>query len=393
MQMCAHETFMDCPYYEELQYAGDARLEMLTGYVMALDARLARKGIRLFDASRLPGGLTASRYPSRQLQIIAPFSLWWVAMVVDYAFWRDDPTTVQALMPGVRATLEAFERYRTPDGLIRAPEGWNFIDWAPEWSADAGAPPGATASVSGVLNWQLVYVQILAANLEEQLGEPELAARLRRRARQTAQGLKVFWDEGRGLYADDLGHTSFSEHTQSLAILSGLLPDTHRAHVAAGLIGDSGLVRATIFYMHYLFEAYRKLGRGDALLERMQLWFDLPEHGLRTPVEMPEPTRSDCHAWGSHPLFHERATILGVRPAGLGFRSVEIAPLLGTLTWAHGSLPHPRGTIEIDLRRDGDTLHAQITLPDGVEGTLHWQGQAVEVGAGRSAVVVTLCSG
>ena len=120
----------------------------------------------------------------------------------------------------------------------------------------------------------------------------------------------------------------------------------------------------------------------------MQLWFELPGQGLRTPVEMPEPTRSDCHAWGSHPLFHYRATILGVRPAGLGFQRVTIAPLLGPLTWAHGSLPHPRGAIKVDLRRDGDMLHAEITLPDGVEGTLHWQGREIRVEPGRSTLSI-----
>jgi len=29
LQMCAHETFMDCPYYEQLMFAGDTRLEVV----------------------------------------------------------------------------------------------------------------------------------------------------------------------------------------------------------------------------------------------------------------------------------------------------------------------------------------------------------------------------
>src|SRR6185369_12974243 len=90
LQMCSHETYMDCPYYEQLMYVGDTRLEVLTTYVATRDDRLPRKALRMFDLSRRTDGLTQSRYPSRFTQIIPPFSLWWVAMVHDYALWRDD---------------------------------------------------------------------------------------------------------------------------------------------------------------------------------------------------------------------------------------------------------------------------------------------------------------
>jgi hypothetical protein len=390
MQMCAHETYMDCPYYEELQYAGDMRLELLTTYAMTSDARLAREALHMFDVSRLPSGLTQSRFPSRNPQIIAPFALWWALMVADYAFWRDDPATVAALTPGVRATLEAFERFRDAQGLLGAPEGWNYMDWVPAWSDDAGAPPGAAQEPSGLINWQLAYAQLQIAELEEALGEPELAARLRRKAAELAARLEPFWSAQRGLYADDRQHSSFSEHTQCLALLSGLLPARRRAQVATGLLSAPDLQRTTIYFSHYLFETLRMLGRIDVLLERMQLWFDLCERGLRTPVESPEPTRSDCHAWASHPLFHYQASILGVRPAGLGFRRVEIAPQLGPLSWASGSMPHPRGQIEVSTRVQDGRLQAEITLPEGLEGVLRWQGRHWPLHAGRQELV---CAG
>jgi len=57
--------------------------------------------------------------------------------------------------------------------------------------------------------------------------------------------------------------------------------------------------------------ALGRLGRADVLLSRMGLWFGLVETGLRTVIEEPEPTRSDCHAWGAHPIFHLYATLLG----------------------------------------------------------------------------------
>jgi hypothetical protein len=388
MQMCAHETYFDCPYYEELMYAGDTRLEMLTTYVMTRDDRLPRKALEMFDTSRLASGLTQARYPSRVPQVIAPFSLWWVAMVCDYALWRDDLPLVERLMPGVRATVGAFERFLgAEDGLLHSPEGWNTFDWVPSW--EAGIPPGGKlGDISGPLNWQLVWALSGLADLEAALGEHELAARARRRASELAGRVSAaFWDEGRGLYADDLARRRFSEHSQCLAILSGQLDFARRARVAEGLLrGDDDLARATIYFSHYLFEAYRELGRIDALLDRLELWFDLERQGFKTPVEMPEPSRSDCHAWGAHPLYHLFASILGIRPAGLGFRTVQIAPQLGPLTSARGAMVHPRGEITVELRVEDGDLRGEVCLPEGVEGTLTHAGVTRALAPGRQAI-------
>jgi hypothetical protein len=385
LQMCAHETYMDCPYYEQLMYAGDTRLEVLITYAITRDDRLPRKALRMFDASRLPRGLTQSRYPSHVTQIIPPFSLWWVAMVYDYAAWRDDLPFVRGLMPGVREVLDRFQLLRNADGLVEAPHGWNFMDWAPEWRS--GVPPDGELGVSGVINWQLALVLTFGAQLEEWLGEAELAARARRTAADLARQITArFWDAERGLFADDLAHANFSEHSQCLAILSGLLDAEHRAAVAHGLLHDPDLVRATIYFSHYLFEAYTALGRGDALLARLQPWLELPAQGFKTTFEMPEPSRSDCHAWGAHPLHHYFASILGIRPAAQGFRAVQIRPQLGGLTAASGSMVHPRGIITVDLRVEGGSLRGEITLPEGVPGTVLVDGRSRALVPGHNLI-------
>ena len=77
-RLCAHETYMDCPYYEQLQYAGDTRIQALVSFFMTGDGRLARQAINALDGSRTPEGLTFSRAPSRLPQYIPPFSLWWI---------------------------------------------------------------------------------------------------------------------------------------------------------------------------------------------------------------------------------------------------------------------------------------------------------------------------
>jgi hypothetical protein len=63
-RLCAHETYMDAPYWEQLQYVGDTRIQALISYVMTGDSRLARQAIVNLDDSRIPEGITQSRYPS-----------------------------------------------------------------------------------------------------------------------------------------------------------------------------------------------------------------------------------------------------------------------------------------------------------------------------------------
>ncbi|MFA6568680.1 MAG: alpha-L-rhamnosidase C-terminal domain-containing protein [Victivallales bacterium] len=387
MQMCSHETYMDCPYYEQLMYVGDTRLEVLTTYAMTPDTRLPRKAMLMFDWSRRNSGFTQSRYPSRVCQIIPPFSLWWICMIHDYWTWRNDEVFVKERMPGVRAVTEAFRSLLRPDGLIGAPNGWNFTDWVKEplpWQA--GIPPEADFAPSSVLNLHFALVLVLKAEMEASFGEHQLAERDRATATMLTDAvMRTFWDEEKGLIADDSNHKLFSEHAQCLALLGGLPDEDKRRIIGDSLCSTPGLSKTTIYFAHYLFETYRLLGRDELFLERLELWFQLPEHGFKTTFEEPEPSRSDCHAWGAHPLFHCYATILGIRPDAPGFSRVRIAPMPGRLKQVSGTLPHPRGEIEVKLERgDGDSLDAVVRLPTGIAGVFAWKGMERQLKTGRN---------
>ncbi|HEX3812028.1 MAG TPA: hypothetical protein VHX59_04225 [Mycobacteriales bacterium] len=358
LQMCSHETTMDCPFYEQLQYAGDTRLQLLVTYMISDDDRLARQALLAFGRSRDTRGLTRSRYPSWVRQTIPPFSLWWAAMVHDFAAWRGDLGFVATLMPGVRAVLDAHRAALDENDLLHSLDGWNFSDWVDGWKS--GSPPEGDWGVSGVLNFQLAHVAALAAKLEGWLGEDELAARHQRLAdRVRAAAEREFWSADRGMYADDPAHEHWSEHTNSLALLSGA---THGPAALLQALDTENASRATVYFSHYLFEALGQIGRVDVLRERLELWTGLREQGLRTVVEQPEPTRSDCHAWGAHPIFHLFGTVLGVRPAAPGMAAVTINPQLGGLSWAEGTLRTPHGPLRVRADESGVTAD----LPAGI---------------------------
>ena len=376
LRCCAHETYMDCPYFERLQYVGDTRLEALVTYCLGRDDRLPRKAIDEFGASRTAEGLVQARYPARHRQVIPPFALLWVGMVHDFATWRDDPAFVRGHLPGVRAVLDAMLARCGGDHLLRGGPGWNFLDWT-GWAM--GNPPGAVDG-NASHNWQLVGALVHGAELEEAFGDEDVARRWRRLAARQAQAVDAaFWREDRGLYAEDRAATCFTEHAQCLAVVSGLLPAARRARLAATLFADPGLVPATLYFTHYLFEACAALGRADRLQARMAEWFGLEARGLLTTPEKPEPARSDCHAWSAHPYYHAFASLLGIRPQGFGFRHVRIAPQLGGMPALRGRLPHPAGGwVAVAL----DAAGGRVELPAGVAGTLVHDGREQPLAAG-----------
>ncbi len=168
-RMDAHETYMDTPYYEQLQYVGDTRIQALISYAVAGDDRLARQALEAFDDSRFPDGLTRSRYPSSLPQTIPTFSLLWVGMVRDYWMYRPDPTPAVEALKGTRTVMDWFAGYEQPDGLLKKLPWWSFIDWVP-----AGTIPTYDAKGESCMT-TLEYLGALedATALEKGLGDAQ----------------------------------------------------------------------------------------------------------------------------------------------------------------------------------------------------------------------------
>lgn len=374
LQATAHDQFTDSPYYERMQYLGDTRIDCLNGYVLTRDARLAAKALRMVDSQLQPGGLTVSRCPTRNLQVIPPFSLWYVGMVHDHAWWRGDAALARALMPGVRGVLDAFLRHRAADGTIGGIEGWNFCDWAQGFPN--GEPPGSDAG-SGPLNLQVLMALGWAEELELALAEPELAARWRRLRQALAAAVqRAFWDDAAGAWSDVRGGgVRRSRHAQALAALCPDLDAGRRRRGLERMSADPSQVQASLYFTHYLIEAWARHGEGGRIREALDFWTALPAQGFVTLPEQPEPSRSDCHAWSAHPLFHVAATIAGIRPDAFGFARVRVAPCPGPIPALAVRVPHPGGGwIAAELDFGGGAVRGGIALPDGVEGVFAWGG-------------------
>jgi len=385
-RLCAWETYFDTPYYEQLQYVGDTRIQALITLYMSDDDRLVRQAIEHFDLSRIPEGIVASRYPSDLGQYIPTFSPIWVAMVHDYWMHRDAPEYVRGFLPGIRSALGWFERRIDETGLLGGISWWPFVDWAGPW--ERGVPPGGSEGHSAVISLQLVYALERAGELESALGVPGMADHYRALAQRVREAVRRHcWDAARGLLRDTPDGQTYSQQANVLAVLTDTVAPSEQRAVMERVLSDATLTQSTYYFSYYQLEALRKAGLGDRYVEQLAPWRAMLDLGLTTVPETPEPTRSDSHAWSAHPNYGLLATVLGVRPAEPGFKKVRIAPNLGPLMRAEGRVPHPLGAIDVRLSRTATGgLHAEVTLPNGLAGTLVWQGKETAVGPGRQVL-------
>jgi hypothetical protein len=380
-RLCAHETYMDCPYWEQLQYGGDTRIQALISLYMTGDDRLVKNAIESLDESRTPEGLTQSRYPSFLPQYIPPFSLFWIGMMHDLWWYRGDVDFLRGYLQGMRGALSWFEHGLTPSGLLGRLDWWNFVDWPPQF--EDGVPAQESDGQSSMLSLQFAAGLRNAADLEDVYGSKEQAAHDRALASKIAAAVyKSCWDPARKLLADTPAHKVFSQHANILGVLEDSIPAAQQPAVMTTVLADSSLIQATYYFRFYLFRAMKKVGLGDNYIAQLRPWRDMLALGLTTWAENPEPTRSDCHAWSAHPNFDLLATVAGIEPAAPGFREVAIEPHLGPLKQLRATMPHPAGPIVVSYQRKLLGLSADVTLPGNLTGWFYWNGKKTALHSG-----------
>lgn len=385
----AHETYMDTPYYEQLQYIGDTRIQALISYAVAGDDRLALQALRAFDDSRFPDGITRSRYPSALPQTIPTFSLLWVGMVRDYWMYRPDAEPARQLLPGTRSVLEWFAHLEQPDGLLKQLPWWSFIDWVP-----SGTIPTYDANGESCMT-TLQYLGALEdeAALEAGLGDPKRATQYRARAAHVRFGLNSqCWSAERGMLADTPDRNHFSQQANILGVLLDVIPKEQQREVMQKVLAiepgttPNGTLSASYYFRFYLARALEHTGMADSYLDSLAPWRKLLPLHFSTWPEIPGDSRSDSHAWTSHPIYDLLSVVAGIEPASPGFATVRVAPHLGSLPSLTATFPHPNGTIRVQYTRMNAGLKATVLLPDKLTGSFEFGGKTWPLKPGENLI-------
>lgn len=373
LRRCMHETYEDCPFYEQLQYVMDSRTQILYTYAVSGDDRLARKCMDDFRRSQRSDGLTNSSHPNYESNVIPGFSIYYIFMVYDHMMYFGDKELLREHLPHIDRVLGFFRKHLTKQGYVDKVGGlngrarfWSFIDWAVEWNQTSGIPP---ATLQGPITMEsLLYIYGLnaAAEIASYLGFADLAGSYHLEAENVQDAVRTFMTGKKGMLTDGPGVEEYSQHVQVFAVLTGTISrEEGRKALLETIEKKEEYPQCSVAMAFYLFRALEETGLYEYTQEYWGIWRRMLAKHSTTCIEDEVQERSDCHAWGALILYELPAVILGVRPGEPGYQSVIIRPQPGYLKEAEGDVITPSGMVHVHwIKDENGKLRIEYDAPE-----------------------------
>jgi alpha-L-rhamnosidase len=344
---------------ERIPYEADAYINQLSHYAVDGDRQMA---LDTFDYL-----LEHPTWPTE-----------WAAHMIFMAhaafYDSGDRAWLAARYDALKAKLP-FNRVRG-DGLVASDAATirqgDLVDWP------AGERDGFVfSSVNTVVNafyrrsLNMMFVLAYAAGRE---GE---AAEYRTRAAAAGKAFEsLLFDKTRGVYRDGEGTDHASLHANLFPLAFGLVPSMprdQRERVIA-YVRSKGMA-CSPYAAQYLLQAFFENDEDDGALALMtapgdRSWAHMLESGATITWEAWDqhykPNQDWNHAWGAAPANLLTRYVLGVQTGpSAGWRLPEIGPHPGSLAWAEGKVPTPRGPITVKWSR-GERFRMTLVLPPGM---------------------------
>ena len=405
--LCMQEDIWDAPKRDRGLWCGDLQVTGQTINGVFADTFLMEQSIRkLRDIAQ--AGRPDTALPASEINDIPGYSAAWFCELADFHRHRGDYPFLRSQHDKIISLLEFQKTDFDRQNLFTNPrKNWAFCDWAPGFVINT--PPTLTATDLFVIKGVREAVFLL-----REMGDIP-------HAKQYTAWADTLTAAARANYVDAQTQT-YGDRLQenAMAVYAGVATPPQQAAIfpqilAAGspiwnptapLKGTDDEVMSP-YYGYFVLSAYGLGGRSQDGLDLIRRdWGGMLRRGAVTWWEKFDPRfpqdfgalldmmpyLSLCHGWSTGPTSYLTESILGVRPTGGGFKTVEIAPRLGDLRWVSGDVPAPQGMIHVHAARKGRATVLGLTLPARMDARVVVPGDHVIVN-GRPAPQVGYASG
>ena len=387
LDLCSEDVITDCPWRERTLYGGDLLPEAATAFAVTGDTTLVRHSLDIFVQSYTQ--------ETHWLQSMAPkvandnnmtlfdYPLLVIHLCNWYFRYSGDLDFVKQCIPVFRDMMHTLRNWRDPDGSWRIPPDFAaFIDWTE--MDNSGNLCSLNALIARVFKDYAELLMVAGINKEESAEFEELG-------NKTATMLSSkYWDSRANAFADRLNDdgTFGGDHyiaSSSWPSVFGFCDEETNKSVAAHIEKtmkrfdprNDHATTSTYGAFYYLGALYQM--NEEALAEKcIHTQYQLMiESDAETIWEHSHDEKSLVHAWSTAPTYYGSTRILGVRlgwPEHDNIDEILIAPQASSITWACGTVMHPKGPVSVDWKLIDGKLHLAYKAPEEIKVTVTPQG-------------------
>lgn len=389
LQGCMMDAYMDCPFWEQMQFPMDTRLQALFTYVCSKDTLLARKALEDFHSSIIPCGLIQGKAPSSYAQIISTFSLYYIYMIAEFYDRTGDESIIRTYRADMDQILEYYHSKIGASGLVEQIDYWAFVDWQPVWNKYAGSPEALQTGPSTIINLMYAYALKTAGKLNSISGRCGIAGEYEERRTIILERVqKCCWDPERLMYREGPEFLQFFQLTQSWAVLNGMLDKNAAMALLYRTFEEQDVLQCNFSTCYEFFRACEMAGCYEITKKHMEKWIELIGENCTTCPETPQDSRSECHAWSALPMFEMIYSIAGIRANIQKENTLEICPHMEYLPDIAGDVITDRGTIHFDYRKTDNGVCYELWIPDGISAVFCYpDGRTQPLGTGKNRII------
>lgn len=349
------DTYMDCPDRERAQWFGDEAIELGEAfYALSTSSHaLALKGIHeIINWQRTDGTLfgpvpTGNYFVELPLQMLA-FVGWYGFYT--YYYYSGDSTFISDVYDGMHTYIH--DVWQTDDDGFPIPRSgeWDWTDWGTDYDRE-------------ILTTTWYYLALKAERSFAKILTKDDDAREDSTLMATLEATfdTRYWKGG--AYRSDNYRGRTDDRAQAMAVVAGLAPAMRYDDIRQVLNTE---YHASPYMEKYVLEALFTMGYADDAMARMHRNYsnmitNYPD--CTTLFEVWTTNGSLNHAWTGGPLTLLSRYVCGIQSSEPAFASVNIAPMMGSLTHVSATIDTHYGKLEVSLQRKGKKISASITAP------------------------------